>query len=98
MQVLEPLLRPPLQLTDLAELDGIGWAGLRAGRFQAALQAVVAQRALMSLAIQRADVHHTERAGRHAIAAAVADVLLHHDGVEFGAEQRSGGASLDAGR
>src|SRR5437879_489127 len=36
-------------------------------------------------------------AGRDAIPAAVADVLLHDDGPELGPDQRPGGANLEAG-
>src|SRR3712207_8124919 len=35
-------------------------------------------------------------AGRHAVAAAVADVALHHHGAELGAEQRPGRADVQA--
>src|SRR3712207_9063145 len=35
-------------------------------------------------------------AGRHAVAAAVADVALHHHGAELGAEQRAGRADVQA--
>ena len=40
---------------------------------------------------------HPERARRHAVAAAVADVLLDDDGAELGPEQRPGRADLEAG-
>src|SRR6185437_226161 len=39
-----------------------------------------------------------ERTGRDAIAAAVANVLLHHDGVELGAEDRPRRAGFEARR
>ena len=57
-------------------------------------EAVVAERALLGDAHVRgrvlvADpaVDHPERAGRDAVAAAVADLVLHDDGAELGAEQ-----------
>src|SRR5439155_11712768 len=42
-------------------------------------------------------VEHAEGARRHAVAAAVADVLLNDDGVELGAEERAGRADIEAG-
>src|SRR5207248_9120968 len=41
-------------------------------------------------------VEHAERARGHAVAAAVADVLLDDDGVELGAEERAGRAHVEA--
>ena len=42
-------------------------------------------------------VDHAERTGRHAVAAAVADVLLDDDRAELGAEERAGRADVEAG-
>src|SRR5204862_8321669 len=39
---------------------------------------------------------HAERTRRHAVAAAVADVLLHDDGSELGAEERPRRADVEA--
>src|SRR5699024_8634506 len=44
-----------------------------------------------------AAVDHPVRARGHAVAAAVADVVLHHDRAELGAEQRARGAHVQAG-
>ena len=41
---------------------------------------------------------HAERARGHAVAAAVADVLLHDDRAELGAEERAGRADVEAAR
>ena len=82
----------------LAELDRVGRARFGAGRLEAALQPVIAERAFVRLAVLEAEIDDAERAGRHAIAAAVADVLLHDDGVELGAEERAGRAGFQAGR
>src|SRR3546814_32075 len=87
-----------LELIDLAELDRLGRAYLGAGRLHAALQPVVAERALMRLAVELIHGHDAEGAGRYAIAAAVADVLLHDHGVELGAENRAGRAGFQTGR
>src|SRR5699024_4924963 len=43
-----------------------------------------------------AAIDHAEGAGRHAHPAAVADVVLDDDGAEFRAEQRPGGAYVEA--
>ena len=48
------------------------------------------------LVVAGAPLDHPERAGRHAVAAAVADVVLHDDGAELGAEQRPGRAHVQA--
>src|SRR3546814_6126778 len=59
---------------------------------------LVAERALMRLAVELIHGHDAEGAGRYAIAAAVADVLLHDHGVELGAENRAGRAGFQTGR
>jgi len=52
----------------------------------------------MRLPVILIQVDDAEGTGRHAVAAAVADVLLHHHGVELGLEDRAGRAGLQAGR
>src|SRR5436190_5504971 len=47
---------------------------------------------------QLAPVEDAERAGGHAVAAAVADVRLDDDGAVLGSEQRAGRADVEAGR
>src|SRR5205085_10145065 len=84
------------QLLDRAELDRVGRTRLGAGRLQPILKPVVAQRTLVGLAISRADLDDTVRAGRHAVAAAVANVLLDDHGVELGADDRPGRTRLHA--
>src|SRR5205814_8482661 len=91
LQLLEPCVGALGQLLGRAELDRVRRAGLRAGRLVAALEPVVAERALPDAPVlvaaeqrrrrigRRRDlalVQDAERAGRHAVAAAVADVLL----------------------
>ena len=95
---LQPRARAPAQLVELAELDRVGWASLRAGRFLVILEAVVAERALPHAPVLLALVEDAEGARGNAVAAAVADVLLHDHGPELGAKQRAGGAYLQAGR
>src|SRR3546814_18465652 len=52
----------------------------------------------MRLAVELIHGHDAEGAGRYAIAAAVADVLLHDHGVELGAENRAGRAGFQTRR
>src|SRR5205807_3887884 len=94
---LQALLGATAQLGELAELDRVGRAGLRARRLLVVLEAVVAERALPYAAVALALIEHAKRAGRHAVAAAVAHVLLHDDRAVLGAEQRACRAHLQAG-
>ncbi len=80
------------------ELDRVGRAGLRAGRLEPVLETVVAERALAGPPILGVAVDHAERTGRHAVAAAVADVRLEDDGLVLGADQRARGARVEAAR
>ena len=96
LQLGQPVLGALAQLGQLAELDRVRRAGLRAGGLLVVLEAVVAERALPHPAVVLALVEHPERARRDAVAAAVADVLLHDHGPELGAEQRAGRAHLEA--
>ena len=85
-----------VQLVERPELDGIRRAGLGARRLQPVPQPVVAQRALVGPAIVLSAIDHAEGATGHAVTAAVADLLLHDHGPEFGAEQRSRRAHVQA--
>ena len=107
LQVGHPLLGPLPQLVDVAELDRLGGAGLGAGRRLVVEQPVVAEGALLGDArvLDRRNVlvlallpdpavDDAEGAAGHAVAAPVADVVLHHHGAELGAEQRTGRADV----
>src|SRR6266550_4272960 len=99
------------ELAELAELDRVGRARLRASRLVPALEAVVAERALPDAPVLSGSdpggigpqpwqvplVEHAERTCRHAVAAPVADVLLHDDGAVLGAEERSRRADIETG-
>ena len=98
VQLLDPVGGALAQLVERTELDGVGRARLRARRFQAVAQPVVAQRALPCAPVALAPVDHPVGTARHAIAAAVANVLLHNDGTELGAEQGTGRAHVQATR
>ena len=83
-------------------MDWVGQACAHAGVCPS-LEAVVAERALLGDAHvlgpvgALAAVDHAVGAGRDAVAAAVADVVLHDDGAELRAEQRPGRADVEAG-
>jgi hypothetical protein len=59
-------------------------------------QPVVAQRALPGPSVIFAPVNDPVRTAGHAVAAAVADIGLHHHGPEFGAKQGSGRTDVEA--
>src|SRR5581483_9701838 len=115
LQLVEPRVGAPAELVERPELDRLRRAGLRACRLVAALQAVVAERALPDPAVlllaedrqevglvphvlRRRDVALVEDAEGtrgHAVAAAVADVLLHDDRSELRAEERARRADVE---
>src|SRR5690606_27792422 len=87
------------QLVHRTEPDRIGGARLRARRLHPVLQTVVAERALVRLPVALAiHIHHAEGTRRHAVAAAVADILLHVHTVELRADDGTSGARLEARR
>ena len=91
------------QLVERAELDRLGRARLRAGRGLVVAEPVVAQRALLREAgvlgalFDRSGGRSPRTGRRHAVAAAVADVVLHDDRAELGPEQRARRADVQAG-
>src|SRR5690606_11558984 len=102
-QIGHPLLRPVHQILDQPELDRVSRARLGAGRLQTVAQPIVAERALVGLvvtdarpAVAQVKGDDAEGASRHAVATAVADILLHDHGVELGADDRPGRAGLHA--
>src|SRR5262249_15327416 len=98
LQFIDAPARLRSQLLDRAELYGIGRAGLRASRLDAVLLPVVTERAFASMAVWFAAAYDAERASRDAIAAAVADVLLHVNIAEFVVDDGACRTCLLAGR
>ena len=96
-KLLDPPLRPFPQLVDRAELDRLRGAGLGAGRRQAVVLTVVAERAFVGVAVVGRSVDHAEGAGGDAVAAAVADIRLHVNVAELVVDERAGRAGLLAG-
>src|SRR5207244_10740218 len=88
---------PLLQLADGPELNRSRRTRLRAGRGEPRLQPVVAEGALSGYALLiHAD--DAERTAGHAVAAAVADVLLDVHRVKLGARDGAGRAHLQTAR
>src|SRR5215510_9792117 len=83
---------------ELAELDRLGRARLGARRRQVGLQPVVAEGALAGQAARLVETDDVVRAGRDAVAAAVADARLDIDGVELRPDDGVGRAHLHAAR
>src|SRR5437870_5102506 len=85
------------QLVQRSELDGVSGAGFRARRLHSALEAIVTKSALVGLAVLlHADGDDAVGAARHAVVAAVADVLLDQHGAELRAGDGAGGTRLQA--
>ena len=82
------------QIVEPAEDDRFGRANFRARRHESALLPVVTKGALECAARigqrLRAAIDHAERTGNDAITAAVANIVLHEDGADFRAHDRSG--------
>src|SRR5206468_11799461 len=96
LELVDALMRPRAQLDDRPELDRVCGAGLRARGLQPHLEPVVAERAFLRRTGHRVNIDDAERARGDARAAAVADVRLDHDCVEFGTDDGAGGTHLQA--
>jgi hypothetical protein len=96
LQLPQPDVRSRAQVAELAVDDRLGRARLRARRRLVVLEPVVAERALPRAPVPLAPLDDPERARGDAVAAAVADIGLHDDGVELGPEQRARRAHLQA--
>src|SRR5919204_6641008 len=101
-KLLEPASGALLELLDVAELNGFRGTGLRAGRSHVVLEPVITERALVGCArfevtVFGGAVDDAEWTGRHAEAAAIANILLHVHRAELRADQRAGGTGLQAG-
>ena len=94
LKLLDPVPCPLTQLIDRPELDRVRRAGLGAGRDEAVLLAVVAERAFVRMAIEVAARDDPERAGRDAIRATVADIALDVDVRELVIDDGAGGARV----
>src|SRR5215813_6291905 len=98
LQGLDPLAGLRDQLVAEPELDGLGRTGLGTRGTEAVVDPVVAERALLRRAGVLVEADHTERARGHAVATAVADVLVDVDGTELRPIDRSGRARVETSR
>src|SRR6266581_8714724 len=98
-QLQHPLRRACAQIIEPPEHDRFSRTNLGARRCEAALLSVVAEGAFECAAGvgQRlwAPVNHAKRARDDAIAAAVANIILHEHRADFGANDRSGGTRFE---
>ena len=82
------------KIVESAKDDRLGWTNLCASWNESALLSIVTKCALKCAACvwqrQRPAIDHTERARHDAIAAAVANIILHENGANFCAYDRSG--------
>src|SRR4029453_4330330 len=85
LERLDAPLRLLHQIVAEAELDGLGRARHGACRPEPIVDPVIAERALRRAPGVVAEAHHPERAGRDAVPAAIADVLVDVDRPELGA-------------
>src|SRR5580700_348356 len=84
------------KLVDRAEVDGLGWTCLGAGRLQTVALAVIAERAFVRMTTHFAASDDAERAGRYAARTTVADVSLYINVLELILNNGAGRASLMA--
>src|SRR5216683_1634803 len=94
----DPLVGLGHELVAEPELNRLRRARLRAGRPEAVVDAVVAERALVGpsrVVVERDDA---ERARADTVPAAVADILVDVHGAELGPVDRAGGARVKAAR
>src|SRR5262249_10110768 len=97
LQLLDALAGTLVQLLDRAELDRRRWARLGAGWDQTIALAVVAERTLVRMAVEAGAGDDAKGAGGQAGRAAVADVGLNVDVLEFVVDDGAGWAGLLAG-
>src|SRR6266852_169680 len=83
------------QLVAEAELDGLCGTGLGAGGAEAVVDTVVAEGALPRRAGVLVEADDAERARRHAVATAIADVLVDVDGAELCPVDRPRGTRIE---
>src|SRR2546423_240486 len=87
LQLLHTLCCARAQIIQSAKYDRFGWTNLCAGRNESALLSIITKCALESAACvrqrRRSTIDHAERARHHAIAAAIADIVLHENRADF---------------
>src|SRR5437660_498679 len=89
VQLLHSLARYLMQFRDGAKLDRFSWTRFGTGWGEAVFLPVIAKRALMCAAIRLVTIEHSKGTRRHAVTAAITDVLLHINISEFVVDDRS---------
>src|SRR5256884_7974701 len=92
VQLLNARARYLMQFRDGAKLNRFRWTRFRAGRLEAILLPVITERAFVGTAVRLVTIEHSKGTSRHAVTAAVTDVLLHINISEFIVDDRSGRA------
>ena len=92
MQLLHSLARYLMQFRDGTKLNRFRWTRFSASRLEAILLSVITERALMCAAIRLVTIKHSKGTRRHAVTAAITDVLLHVNISKFVVDDRSGRA------
>ena len=99
-QLVHTLRRARAQIIEPPEHDRFSRTNFRARRCEAALLSIVAEGAFECAAGVgqrfRAPVDHAKRTRDHAISAAVANIVLHEDGADFGPNDCAGGTRFEA--
>src|SRR4029077_19835235 len=90
--MLDTLTRTRAQIVEPPENDRFGWTNLRASRCEAALLSIVTEGAFECAACirqrRRSSINHPKRTRHDAVAAAIANVVLHQDRTNLGPHNR----------
>jgi hypothetical protein len=98
MQVFDALLGAPPKLIKIAELNRLGGTRLRTSGGHIGAKPIVAKRTFPGSSIVFLPVDNAERAIHYAVSAAVADIGLDINRIEFCANNCAGGTTFKAAR
>src|SRR4029077_7258437 len=92
--MLDTLICTGAQIIEASEDNRFGWTNLRASRCEAALLSIVTEGAFECAARvrqrRRSPINHPKRTRHDAVAAAIANVVLHQDRTNLGPHNRPG--------
>src|SRR4029077_2960060 len=92
--MLDTLIRTGAQIIEASEDNRFGWTNFRASRCEAALLSIVTESAFECAARvrqrRRSPINHPKRTRHDAVAAAIADIVLHQDRTDLGPHNRPG--------
>ena len=99
-QLLDALCCAGAQIIKSTKDNRFGWANFRACGYEPALLAIITKRALERAAgvrqWLRTTINYAERTRNDAITAAIANIVLHQHGTDFGAHNRAGRTRFEA--